>query len=465
MSFLSFHDESAKHFDPTIPNVLPHGKMYKLQVGDKLFILSGASLSSDAPSYFTNYFLNNDEDKPLFLDRSPDVFNYIYQHLQGYHVEIPNCDVFTKLFSDSIYFNLPRLKELLQKDDYYHVEMINEHVKVPKKLLLTEGNYPNFFSVTFEALYRDLSELMISKNLIRPPPQAAPRLNRDGGLLKDLIKLLQGIDIPFQCQDHKRLLIKEAKYYRFNTIVEKLGYEHIFQSLDEKDKGKEYIVVDLNDINPRNFVKKVEENLRIDEDEDDEEKSHKRQKTESNIYEYQRKYGIDPYSRAIIIKIDELNGVEFFTNKPESDDGYTIYGATFQNQVRIKLLKFLKTLFQHSKLSKININGREFDFDQVFSFTIMNKIIFSKIDNGDDDFFKSKEVDLRLYDENNQVQPIKFTEGNNKDIKSIDYLLKTSYWKLIIKEENHDTLDIDFELVKAKAVESNNAEVYNAFLR
>lgn len=50
------------HFDPNIPQILPHDKMYNIQIGTKLFKISGASLSSDGPSYFTNYFIKKDSE-------------------------------------------------------------------------------------------------------------------------------------------------------------------------------------------------------------------------------------------------------------------------------------------------------------------------------------------------------------------------------------------------------------------
>lgn len=127
---------------------------------------------------------------------------------------------------------------------------MGENFKIPKKLLNSEGNSPNYFTITFNALYRDIRELMISKKLIRPPPQSSPKLNRDAKLLKDLIKLLQGIEFPMN-EQHKKSLIREARYYRFNSIVAKLTSGKIIHDAEDE---VEYILMNFKDINPDFFI-------------------------------------------------------------------------------------------------------------------------------------------------------------------------------------------------------------------
>ena len=89
-------------------STLPPEKAFSIQIGWKLFRLSGASIMSDgklvcvtlqesiaelprAPSYFSTYFeeqLRLEEQgsgpmKTLFIDRDPDTFADICRHLQG----------------------------------------------------------------------------------------------------------------------------------------------------------------------------------------------------------------------------------------------------------------------------------------------------------------------------------------------------------------------------------------------
>jgi hypothetical protein len=96
-------------FDPTIPEILPHEQVFSIQVGDTMFRLSGASLSSDAPSYFTNFFLPHigtpeDQRPALYLDRSAEVFKLICNHLQGYYVTPSDESQFVYLFIDAHYY-------------------------------------------------------------------------------------------------------------------------------------------------------------------------------------------------------------------------------------------------------------------------------------------------------------------------------------------------------------------------
>ena len=89
-------------------STLPAEKAFSIQIGWRLFRLSGASIMSDgklvsvslqgsiaellrAPSYFSTYFeeeLRREEQgngpmKTLFIDRDPDTFADICRHLQG----------------------------------------------------------------------------------------------------------------------------------------------------------------------------------------------------------------------------------------------------------------------------------------------------------------------------------------------------------------------------------------------
>ncbi|KAG7140914.1 hypothetical protein HYQ46_007912 [Verticillium longisporum] len=80
-----------------IPRILPHERVFPIQIGSQLFKLSGASISSDAPSYFSQYFYcqikraqETGEDlstaiRTLYIDRDPETFHDISLHLQGYH--------------------------------------------------------------------------------------------------------------------------------------------------------------------------------------------------------------------------------------------------------------------------------------------------------------------------------------------------------------------------------------------
>ncbi|KAH3901949.1 uncharacterized protein SCODWIG_00233 [Saccharomycodes ludwigii] len=247
-------ESTASKFSPEIPPILPHEKMYLIQIGNKLFRFSGASLSSDAPSYFTNYFLSkmkkptnkdelfdtitvkiedgkyqdiddNMESKNkvvLFIDRDPKVFELIYNHLQGYFIDIKDEVEFTKLLTDAIYYNLPRLCDLLKTSDYYYTNIGGESFKI-SKTLFKKGNSPNYFDLTTGMLYLDLQKFFAehTSNLIRPPPQSPPFVSRSPSLFKDLLFLLNGGKITMDTNRRKSLL-RECRYYRFLKLEQDL---------------------------------------------------------------------------------------------------------------------------------------------------------------------------------------------------------------------------------------------------
>lgn len=143
-------NEATKEFDVEIPKVLPHSRVYQIQVGSKLFKLSGASLSSDSPSYFTEYFSKQDnQSKVLYIDRSPEVFEYISKHLQGYYIQVDDPELNTYLASDAFYFGLMRLTEILTKD-YYYIRVGNLPFKVPKSII----HSPEITLIIFPSIIR-----------------------------------------------------------------------------------------------------------------------------------------------------------------------------------------------------------------------------------------------------------------------------------------------------------------------
>lgn len=206
-----------------IPNVLPIEQMYDVRIGNRSYQISGASLSSDSPSYFTSYFLKKENaDSTIFIDRSPEVFDKILQHLQGYHIEAATPLEFVYLFQDAFYYNLPNLKELLFHSDIYAV-IGGQDFRFSKKLISSAGNSPNFFTITYSTLFRDPTSLAGLKKLIRPPPQAPISLpDRCPKLFEMILSLLQGVEVKIATDDLRNSLIRECKYYRFLELEQNL---------------------------------------------------------------------------------------------------------------------------------------------------------------------------------------------------------------------------------------------------
>ncbi|XBW36304.1 hypothetical protein QEN19_001889 [Hanseniaspora menglaensis] len=243
----------TQFFSPEIINYLPYHKMYKIQIGGELFLLSGASIASDGPnSYFLDFFQNiekieseknnninpsNDgnvnvdvQERVLFIDRDPNIFRYIYNHLQGYFINIPNEIVYTKLFADAMYYNLPRLRQQLRESEFYYVNVGGESFKINKSLFKADGNNKNYFKITAEMIYQDIEEFFIKskeKKFLRPPPQMWSQCGRSPKLLAQLLDLLNNGKFEGSLAERHNLL-KECRFYRLLNLEQRLISHRFF---------------------------------------------------------------------------------------------------------------------------------------------------------------------------------------------------------------------------------------------
>lgn len=241
--------ETQPEFIPQIPNFLPLNNMYTIQVGMKCFKISGASLSSDGPSYFTNYFSDTKNSlELLFIDRSPKVFDKIVSHLQGYYIDVNNCVEMIQLYSDACYFNFPRLKYLLENMDIF-AKIGTKEFRIPRKLFRDPGNSPNFFTTSSEYIFKDISNVINDLNLIRPPVQAPILLtDRSSDLFEIILNYLQGNEVTITSYSLRRSIIKECRYYRFLGLEQKFVESNIFW---DDFSSKPAILLKMEDIKPR----------------------------------------------------------------------------------------------------------------------------------------------------------------------------------------------------------------------
>ncbi|CCE86064.1 Piso0_005713 [Millerozyma farinosa CBS 7064] len=237
----------SEEHDPRIPQFLPFEKVYLIQVGHRLFKISGASLSSDGPSYFTKYFSDDiNEEKILFVDRNPQIFEKIYNHLQGYQINVTDDYEFIHLWTDSYYFSLPKLQTYLKQEDVF-ATIGNQSFKIPRSLFLRDGNYPNFFTISYDSLLADIRKLIEEKKMIRPPSlRPATVSNRSPKLFEDILEILRGNDLVVRDDHHRRLLIKECRYYRFLELKQRIIKHKITNN--PFIEGKQEIIVDINDL-------------------------------------------------------------------------------------------------------------------------------------------------------------------------------------------------------------------------
>lgn len=244
--------QAQEEFNTNIPHLLPHAQVYKIQVGPRLFKLSGASLSSDGPSYFTDYFSKKgNEEKVLYMDRNSEVFEFISLHLQGYYVAPNDDNIYVYLVADSCFFGLKKLQAVLTKD-YDFARVGDMPFRIPKALLNTPGNQPNYFSLNDPLNFETLT-LFKAGNYIRPPPLKTINVfNRSPELFKDLLETLRGNTSVIKDDHHRDLLVKECRYYRLLQLEQKLIKHKIIYN--PCNGGVEEIIMNIGDIAPKGLA-------------------------------------------------------------------------------------------------------------------------------------------------------------------------------------------------------------------
>ncbi|SPO03310.1 related to BTB/POZ domain-containing protein [Cephalotrichum gorgonifer] len=245
---------------PKIPKILPHERVFPVQIGTELFKLSGASLSSDAPSYFSQYFLcqiakseEAGEDpsaaiRTLYIDRDPETFRDIAAHLQGYHVQPRDGTHFVRLFADAQFYSLPKLISQLYEESIF-ISIGHREFQFPRELFSDPGNTPNYFSLGFAAFFASPDDLfpgLDRENLLRPPSIVPPSVpNRSADTFAELLHLLKGYPVHIRDEIHRAELLRDCRYFNFKGLEQRLIPHH---SSFNQARNKQEIVIRVEDI-------------------------------------------------------------------------------------------------------------------------------------------------------------------------------------------------------------------------
>ncbi|EON62354.1 hypothetical protein W97_01575 [Coniosporium apollinis CBS 100218] len=214
-------------------STLPAGRVFPVQIGSELFKLSGASISSDAPSYFSQYFADQlrtveggaGNVKTLYIDRDPVTFKDISLHLQGYYVKPRSAEHFVRLFADAQFYSLPRLTQQLFKSDIF-VQVGSRDFQIPRELFSSPGDSPNYFTLgiaTFLSTPQDAFPGLDRQALLRPPPVLPPSVpNRSAEVFSELLKYLQGYPVNITDEAHRADLLRDARYFHLKGLEQRL---------------------------------------------------------------------------------------------------------------------------------------------------------------------------------------------------------------------------------------------------
>ncbi|KAI9847150.1 MAG: hypothetical protein M1837_003012 [Sclerophora amabilis] len=243
---------------PEIPAILPHEKVFPIQIGSELFRLSGASISSDAPSYFSQFFerqIQDDDQEPgsvrtLYIDRDPVTFRDISRHLQGYSIQPRDGGHYVKLFADAQFYNLPRLVSQLFESEIF-IRIGHQHFQIPRDIFSSPGDSPNYFSLGFAVFFATPGETFPGLNrdgLLRPPSILPPSVpNRSADVFAELLHLLRGYPLHIRNEEHRAALLRDCRYFHLRGLEQKLIPHHISFNLK---RNRSEIVVRLEDIRP-----------------------------------------------------------------------------------------------------------------------------------------------------------------------------------------------------------------------
>jgi len=253
------HSSSTPTIRPMakIPHILPHERVFPVQIGSELFKLSGASLSSDgkppsprdgqsprltcpsppAPSYFSQYFhcqIKLAEDKgedpasairTLYIDRDPVTFRDISLHLQGYHVTPRDGEHFVRLFADAQFYSLPRLISQLYEESIF-MSIGHREFQIPRDLFQDPGNSPNFFSLGFAIFFSNPTDLfpgLDREGLLRPPSILPPSVpGRSADVFAEILQLLRGYPVHIRDAAHRASLLRDVRYFNFKGLEQRL---------------------------------------------------------------------------------------------------------------------------------------------------------------------------------------------------------------------------------------------------
>ncbi|CAG98685.1 uncharacterized protein KLLA0_F19965g [Kluyveromyces lactis] len=416
-----------------IPELLAHENIYQIQVGSKLFKVSGASLSSDGPSFFTDYFNsqeNADASHVLTIDRSDVVFETIMAHLQGYPLSILDEKEFITLFLDSLYYRLPRLKRMLQKYDYYFINIGGKHFKFSKSVFDRPGDSPNYFNLLIDSMLVDVENLFHDKKMIRPPSHFIPFVTRSSELFQEILNLLTDDDYVVPGHISINNLLRECKFYCLLNLQQRLLPHKITSNPFCK---REEITMKLQHLR-RTGMKLLMQSEDINEciirsDSESEESAFcpkKKRKMESpaewDMISYQRPY-VDKNPRDLVVQIDSGDLTLYFNKRMK-----TIH-VNVANPLDCRILKSLFTDIRKQR----NINESQFEYPNFKGYVFLTCTIIADLTiNG----LPCKNVCSKIDEIKTNEQIYDFSNGDGMMPGLSLYVVGPSLWRLGVKNEH-----------------------------
>ncbi|KAI1972049.1 hypothetical protein LOZ53_006212 [Ophidiomyces ophidiicola] len=237
------------------PTPLPPEKVFPIQIGSELFRLSGASIASDAPSYFSQFFeeqlrQNGDNSTDIIFDRETIRTSLSFLRMLNFIV-VGSSGKWTLMSSNNLTaVSVPRLISQLFECEIF-IQIGDRHFQIPRDIFSNPGDSPNFFSLGFAVFFATPGEVfpgLERQGLLRPPAITPPIVsNRSGEVFAELLHMLRGYPIQIRNEQHRVELLRDCRYFHLRGLEQKLIPHEISYNL-KHDRSE--ILIRLEDIRP-----------------------------------------------------------------------------------------------------------------------------------------------------------------------------------------------------------------------
>lgn len=134
--------------------------------------------------------------------------------------------------------SVPRLISQLFESEIF-IQIGGRDFQIQRDIFTGPGDKPNYFSLDFAAFFSSPSEIfpgLDSNGLLRPPsikPANVPDHSAD--VFADLLHMLRGYPLHIRDKHHRADLLRDARYYHFRGLEQKLIYHDISYNVERQN--------------------------------------------------------------------------------------------------------------------------------------------------------------------------------------------------------------------------------------
>jgi hypothetical protein len=221
-----------------------------------------------------------------------------------------------------VYIIVPRLTSQLFTSPIY-TTIGSVPFQIPRDIFsASPGNEPNYFTLGFQIFFTTPSDAfpgLSQRTLLRPPSLLPPSVpNRDAEVFADLLRMLKGYEIEIRSDEHRRNLLRDARYFNFRGLEQRLIRHRISYN---SRKEIEEIDVRLEDIRQSGITFVADKDT----------VASKGQSIARGEVFYARPY-VDDEPRGLILEIGDADGAEVLL-----DVGGRIGGVGFERQTAARM--------------------------------------------------------------------------------------------------------------------------------